>query len=268
MPRIGCFASTSNASFLGVVVQVLLRLPAVALWLSQHVLVCDLDGCFVCALWRSRSSLGSGRGAEVPALLAQLGHQGVLEEFGDGMSHSAAAFLREYLLVAGECEESQLRSVDFPGLPGRSLTHVDRLFGFVVEQRAGCHACGAAGAVEQRYAVRHVLEVPLPRPEDQDRVWTTTELWYLVSIDREVGSRLDCLRCGGPTVHRSQLRVVTAPDVLLMTLEAEQPPLLNEKKVFPGYSTTSSFKNASLKGSNRPQSKPLINSPKLLPRVK
>ena len=128
----------------------------------MHVLVCDLDGCFVCALWRSRSSLGSGRGVEVPALLAQLGHQGVLEEFGDGMSHSAAAFLREYLLVAGECEESQLRSVDFPGLPGKLLTHVDRLFGFVVEQRAGCHACGPAGAVEQRYAVWHVLEVSLP----------------------------------------------------------------------------------------------------------
>ena len=124
--------------------------------------------------------------------------------------------LRECLLVAGGCEGSQLRSVDFPGLPGRLLTHVDRLFGFVVGQRAGCHACGAAGAVEQRFAFRHVLEVFLPRPEDQDRVWTTTELCYLVSIDREVSSRLECSRCGGSTVHRSQLRVVTAPNVLLI----------------------------------------------------
>ena len=87
-------------SFVGVAVQLLLRLPPVALWLSQHVLMCDLDRCFVCALWRSSSSLGSGRGSEVPALLAQLGDGGFLfEAFCDGRSHSAAGFLREYLLV-------------------------------------------------------------------------------------------------------------------------------------------------------------------------
>ena len=112
VPRIGCFASTRNASFLGVTVQVLLRLPAVALWLTQHVAVCDLDRCFICALWRSRSSLGSGRGSEVPALLAQLGHADFFEAFCDGRSHSAADFLREYLLTAVYCEESECRNLD------------------------------------------------------------------------------------------------------------------------------------------------------------
>ena len=90
VPRIGCFASTGSASFVGVTVQVLLRLPSVALWLSQHVLMCDLDRCFLCALWRSKASLGSGAGAKAPALLEQLDAYGVLDKFCDGRSYPAA----------------------------------------------------------------------------------------------------------------------------------------------------------------------------------
>ena len=216
VPTIGCFASTGNASFLGVAVQVLLRLPAVALWLSQHVVRCDLGRCFVCALWRSRSSLGSGSSAKAPALLEQLEAHEVFDSFRDGRSHPAAGFLRGLLAVASECEESQLRSSDFPGLPGALLTHVDRLFGFVVEQRIGCHACGGAGAVQQRYAARRLLELWPLRAEDQDRVWTTTELCYHASTHREVDAELECARCGGPTVHRAQLRLVTSPNVLFV----------------------------------------------------
>ena len=166
VPSVGCFRSTGKTSFVSVVVQVLLRLPAVAVWLRDHAAACDPDDrswCFVCALWRSRLSLGFGRKAKEPALVEYLGVHGELEEFRDGSSHPAVHFLDGFLDVANACEYAHGRDSEWPGLPAAKVTHVERLFGFVLEQRSGCHACGVAGAVGQRYAARRVLRVPTPR---------------------------------------------------------------------------------------------------------
>lgn len=150
VPRIGCFAFTGNTSFVGVIVQVLLRLPSMALWLGQHAAMCNTNGCFTCALWASRASPGSGVHAKAPTMsLERLGQYGQLEEFCDGKSHAAVVFLAEFL---DQAHVDECRVIDWPGFPGMLCSHVDRLFGFVAEQRIACHVCGGAGAVRQRYA--------------------------------------------------------------------------------------------------------------------
>ena len=150
VPRIGCFAFTGNTSFVGVIVQVLLRLPSMALWLSQHAAMCDLDDCFTCAVCDSRASLRSGIGAKALVLLEKPCQYGELEAFCDGNSHAAAGFLDEFLSQAHRGEHFQGRVSEWTGFPGQFVTHVDRLFGFVVGQRIACRASGVAGAVCQR----------------------------------------------------------------------------------------------------------------------
>ena len=89
--------------------------------------------------------MGVGRQAQKPALFEYLGVHGELEEFRGESSHPAVHFLECFLEVAGACEDMFDRNSEWPGLRDRKVTHVERLFGFVLEQRSGCHSCGVAG---------------------------------------------------------------------------------------------------------------------------
>ena len=80
------------------VLQVLLRLPAVALWLQAHASHCEVRGqapdsaearCTACALWATRLQLGSGA---CPALVRY--RAAVDQRFARRAQQDAAEFLQ------------------------------------------------------------------------------------------------------------------------------------------------------------------------------
>ena len=75
-------------------------------------------------------------------------------------------------------------------------THVERLFGFVREQRLVCEVCAAPGSydsVEVRYGSGLVWYLPNPGLEEPKRVWTATELYFNSVVPGAV--EVGCAKC-------------------------------------------------------------------------
>ena len=80
----GLADSGESACFANALVQVSLRLSAVALWLGHHSWQCDVvDGCVVCAVWRSLEAIRK-RPPAVTSLFAGLAGLPGLNGFADG----------------------------------------------------------------------------------------------------------------------------------------------------------------------------------------
>ena len=72
VPVVGGFANMGNTCFVNALLQVLLRVPTVAVWLQYHAAQCVVGaGCLACMVWRSRQALGK-RPPAAPALVAML----------------------------------------------------------------------------------------------------------------------------------------------------------------------------------------------------
>lgn len=218
VPLVGGLGNPEQRScFANALVQVLLRLPAVALWLGQcHTGVCDAaPECVACLLWRSREALGR-RPAAVPMLVAALDRLPLLCRFGDGAQHDLEEFCCSLLAALRGVELAAGRFAEWHGFAsgdGRAA-HVDRLFGFVLEQRRRCLACGGAAEVSTAYGGGLTLYLPVPEGTGCSRVWTATELYYAHSAPSDV--ECFCAVCGGRTVHREQAHLATQPCVLLL----------------------------------------------------
>ena len=211
----GLLNGGGNVCFANSVLQVLLRLPAVALWLSHHAGACGAErGCATCELWLARLALGK-LPAVRPLLVEQLGRFG-LEAFAGGAQQDAKEFLRALLGQLRVCEVRAGRCVPWPGV-GCDVTHVERLFGFVLEKRLRCEACGGAAKVRCAYSSDCVLHLPLPGPRERTRVWTTTELYFRRCAASFVDC--DCELCEEKTGHREQECVLTQPNVLLLHVQ-------------------------------------------------
>ena len=218
VPLVGGLGNPEQRScFANALVQVLLRLPAVALWRGQcHTGVCDAaPECVACLLWRSREALGR-RPAAVPMLVAALDRLPLLCRFGDGAQHDLEEFCCSLLAALRGGELAAGRFAEWHGFAsgdGRAA-HVDRLFGFVLEQRRRCLACGGAAEVSTAYGGGLMLHLPVPEGAGCSRVWTATELYYARAAPSDV--ECFCAVCGGRTVHREQAHLATQPCVLLL----------------------------------------------------
>ena len=122
-------------SYANVFAQVMLRLPAVGLWLDHHASMCAGGvGCMACALRNSRGQLGQVTPAEFVrrARLAGVAYRDLAEEH-DAVRFAVDALqtMRDAEVVAGWCGEWA-----GVGTQGASVaTHVDRIFGVLVEER-------------------------------------------------------------------------------------------------------------------------------------
>ena len=215
-------ANTGGTCYVTAVVQVLLRVPAVALWLNAHAMHCEGnellgDGsavrCAACALWATRLQLGS---AAVPELVR---HRAVVgRRFEEHGQQDAAEFLYLLLKRMRSTELLAGRATEWRGVcsDDARATHVDRIFGYVEETRLLCKGCKSGKA---RYASANVLVLPVPPAEPQDRVWTVTDLYFLWAKPEErVGDdAVECSICGGQrTSHVQQRRVASRPNVLIV----------------------------------------------------
>ena len=171
-----------NTCYANSVLQVLLRLPSVALWLHAHASHCEVRGqapdtaetrCAACALWATRLQLGSGA---CPALVR---HRAAVDQrFARRGQHDAAEFLQ---LLLGRMRTQELqagRAVDWVGVQSdvARVTHVDRLFGFLEETRLECKVCRSR---KSSHASANVLVFPVPPDDQESRSWTVTDLYFL-----------------------------------------------------------------------------------------
>ncbi len=239
VPGLGGFKSAGNTCFANAVLQVLLRLPAVAIWLSEHASGCAAGACLLCELGRARVALGC-RPAAAPSLVARVGAFPGLRAFAGGGQHDAAEFCGCLLDALHEGELAAGRRADWLGAPGEA-THVDRLFGFVLEKRLRCESCGDFAEQRSVYSTDRVLHLPVPAPE-RAPVWTATELYFLRCAPSIVD--LQCCRCGPGSRFREQERLLTQPNVLLLhplrrergSLTAVRHPVQPEKDLsLPGH---------------------------------
>ena len=210
---IGGLPAGVGGSCLLVVVQILLRLPAVAVWLARHCESCpDSISCLACALWRCRDGLGTEAcGWMLESCSALLGS--VPGVFGSaGVPECFAAVVAELHRI----EIGAARAGDWPGVSNRphGASHVDRIFAFVEEQRLLCEHCGGS-LPKVVWNARHVLAC-LDVVVDQrlsEKVWTATELAFKWSCSPQ--RMLLCDACGEGRV-RSQVRVAAGPNVLVL----------------------------------------------------
>ena len=200
--------------------QVLLRLPAVMLWVQAHVKLCVAqgaadavrEGCVTCALWAMYKRLGKHTYAleEVRPLMLQR-PSGPAAYIG-----ALLAVLRDSEVALGRCSSVPMAGPE---------THVDRLFHFWVETRRECLACGRHSAVigahwEWCLGAGDVDEAEIDAAKGQSQGESVADM-YLRSCAVK-GAEVECssAACAGRvTRHRQQMRMRTLPNVLLVRVD-------------------------------------------------
>ena len=134
----GLYDKDNRYGYINAVSQLMLRLPAVALWLDKHESVenCKRNTCVACLMQQARSTLGKSLVCGLVGRRRLVG-----ERFQEVAPHSPADFAVELVEAFRCCEiarglvsASQLTESD----EEMQVTHIDRLFGFVVELRRRC----------------------------------------------------------------------------------------------------------------------------------
>jgi hypothetical protein len=153
----------------------------------------------------------------VPELVYRRRH--VHQMFNNYDQHDVVEFAEHFLQAARRAELGAFRCGrwDHVTLPDawRVATHVDRLFGFVDEQRSQCSCCGHA---QRRFTAGMIVKLGLPA--DRNVASGVSDL-YLAGCAAETRD-LDCEGevCAGARVpHLLQRRVSTLPNVLLVQVQ-------------------------------------------------
>ena len=202
-----CFAAS--------VAQVLLRVPAVIVWLERHAELCALKmagGCAVCALRETRRQVGVGGVEPVVCRRDFLRQVGAM--FADGRQHDACEFAHALLVRMVNAEADAGRLGVWPGTEWGVATHVDRLCSFVEETRRVCGNCGSG---VKKFGMNRMLVLSLAGFSDE-RSWGVSELYVKYCSKEEV--RMDCGVCdrqGGS--FQEQRRVVMLPNVLVVQVK-------------------------------------------------
>ena len=113
----------------------------------------------------------------------------VNRRFADRCQHDAQDFLDALLHALRDRAVSAGRSA--PWLPCHAVTHVDRLFGYVLESRRRCAACGNTRCTYERHFSLHL---PPPLADEGKRVHTVTELFYRAAAE-ELVTGVECSSC-------------------------------------------------------------------------
>ena len=149
--------------------------------------------------------------------------------------HDASDFLEQFLERARQEEVARQMYGLWGGVQqGYAVaTQVDRLFGFVQETRRQCASC--QGTVRSWYANERILRVS---PESADGgPLTTSELYFASCAKQE--SFVDCPQCQREAEHRTQVRMMTAPNVLAMHVRrrpgARVPVAVEQQLDLPGF---------------------------------
>ena len=127
-----------GVSYATVFAQVMLRLPSVALWLDRHAEMCRVGvRCLACGLRSSRGQLGRVAPA---AVVFRARMAGALYK-DMSCEHEVSRFFTDALeaMRVVEVQARRCGACDLAGDP--VVTHVDRIFGFLVEERRQCKSC-------------------------------------------------------------------------------------------------------------------------------
>jgi len=216
--------NVGNTCYVNSMAQVLMRVPAMVEWATQHVAEnCPQEesSCVLCALFRTYCQVlaGFGRGAASVPVLAERRAQ-VHDVYRGAHQHDVVEFFEHFLdrarsveIAAGRCGAWGGLQMDRP-----VATHVERIFGFVRETRRRCLQC--RGNVRSWYSSECVLRLS---PEEVPGGPMTVSEMYFASCARDQDT-LRCGVCGVDTAHESQSRMFTAPNVLVVQVRRRAGP--------------------------------------------
>ncbi len=219
------FARVGNTCYVNVVAQVLLRLQPITAMLQKHseVPCTNVTSCVLCALWDSKSSLGSSR---LPRLANDRHLVGAA--FADENQHDAVEFLECWIAKARAAEIKNGEATQLPDEYGirfpeftATVTSLDSLFLTIEERRAQCANCARA-AID--YSAAYVLKLPLPMVENgtvmesPNRV--SPQQLYHTFCAREQPTQYVQSCCNKPN-YWEQRRHVGRPKVLFMQVRRQ-----------------------------------------------
>ena len=234
----GLSRKSGSACSVGVVSQLLLRLPTFAKWLCWHEGRCDAQSaCVACILFRTRLQFGSG---ELPGLWVHRAAVG--EKYEECRGIAPIEFLVSVLDTLRLVELRGGRCVAWPGVGVQEqdfATHVDRAFCFLEECRMQCTECGTAMV---RYQRQFVLRLPPPNEQSSSCSVFDGYLQSCGPVDGGMASH--CGRCAASRPHLVQTRLATLPEFLVVHVDRRRsedamsrfPLQVDEQVTLPGLS--------------------------------
>jgi hypothetical protein len=198
--------------------QVLIRTPVVAEWLEYHnAESCPQEGstCVACAMWLTRCQVFGGfQGDEGKFSVLARRRRHVDEVFHGSEQHCVIEFFDKFCDRARIAEISAGRFGYWGGLQieDPKATHVDRIFGFVLETRRRCTVCQL---VRSWFASERVLRIE-PAGVDGGPL-TVAEMYYRSCALSEID--VECPVCAKFTKHECQSRMRSAPNVLVVQVK-------------------------------------------------
>ena len=215
-----------NTCYVLAVAQVLLRTPGMHEWIRKHREKdrCDraTTTCVLCSLGKTLQSVACparlGRDRAQPALVLE--RRRVDARFDSGAQQCAFEFTEALLNKLRVGEVSAMRCGPWPdvSLPDMPVaTHVDRLFGFVREERLRCRRCRR---VRCKYERDFILRL---RPREVHGGPLSVEEMYYDFCSAQELTGDDAVACAGcdwqRTDHDRQDRIVSAPNVLVVQVK-------------------------------------------------
>ena len=207
----------SGVTAIDFAVQCLHRLLPFALWLGRHAELCgdvqtESPECIVCALQRCKQDFGKNLSQ---TLLLPRFSLGYTVKSGNYSQRDPVEYLVRLLeqLRAREvtlghvCDLSQCRGAE-------SVSHVDRLFRFLVERRLECLSCKRKSVV---FEASWYWRVSVSGFEASE---ATVQELYLRSC-AEVDASCMCVSCGIVQPHRVQKRLASLPNAFIVCVDRE-----------------------------------------------
>ena len=127
-------------------------------------------------------------------------------------------FFQRFMEHVREGEVRAFRLAPWYGVDGMyNVTHVERVFGFLMERRWKCTVCTSGGLKVKRSCETFLR---LDDHTMEGGPMTLTELYYRECAKEQTtdGDEIQCDVSRGRTRHEAQTRAVTAPNVLVIQI--------------------------------------------------